>query len=135
MQVPVTALYASILAIFATLLSFHAGGFRGKIGISILFGEPVNLELAQRVRVHQNFLEYVPLVLILMIALELVGGSATFLHIVGIALIISRVAHAVGLKHDRMMHPGRIIGAGGTALVTLATALYTLWLVGKPMLG
>jgi uncharacterized membrane protein YecN with MAPEG domain len=135
MTLPITALYAGILMIFALVLSAKAGSFRGKSGISILFGDPVNTELAQRVRVHQNFLEYVPMAIILMGILELNGGNSTFLHVFGVVLIISRYAHAIGLKHDNMAHPGRTIGAGGTALMSAAAALYALWMVGKPMLG
>ena len=135
MQLPITALYASVFAIFALFLSFKAGTFRGKTGISILQGEPQNMELAEKVRVHQNFLEYVPIMLILMGALELNGGSATFLHVAGLVLVIARIAHAIGLKHDNMAHPGRLVGAGGTALITLVTALYLLWIVVKPMLA
>lgn len=135
MQLPITALYAGILALFALFLSFKAGSFRGKTGISVLLGEPQNMELAQKVRVHQNFLEYVPMIVILMGAIELNAGSATFLHVTGIALIISRIAHAVGLKHDNMGHPGRLVGAGVTALITLVAAGYAIWLAAGPMLG
>ncbi len=102
---------------------------RGKTGISILHGSPENMELAEKVRRHQNFLEYVPMILILMGAIELSGGSATFLHVIGLLLIVSRIAHAIGLKHDNMAHPGRFVGAAGTALITLAAAGYALWLV------
>ncbi|MGI9225598.1 MAG: MAPEG family protein [Woeseiaceae bacterium] len=123
-----TLLYAAIFAVFALALSFRAGSMRGKAGVSVLYGEPANMELAEKVRVHQNFLEYVPMILILMAAIELSGGSATWLHGFGIVLIISRIAHAVGLKHDNMAHPGRVIGAGGTALVALVAAIYGLWL-------
>jgi uncharacterized membrane protein YecN with MAPEG domain len=135
MQVPITALYAGILAIFALGLSFKAGSYRGKIGASILYGEPQDMELAQRVRVHQNFLEYVPMLLILMGVIELNGGSTLFLHVAGIVLIVSRIAHAVGLRHDNMRHPGRAIGAGGTALLTLVAALYAIWMSFGPLLG
>lgn len=135
MQVPVTALYAGLLAIYALGLSFRAGSYRGKIGVSILYGEPPNMELAQRVRVHQNFLEYVPMLLILMGIIELNGGSALFLHVAGVVLIISRIAHALGLKHDNMGHPGRAIGAGGTALLTVAAAVYAIWMSLGPLFG
>ncbi len=135
MSLPITALYAGILTIFALVLSFQAGGFRGKSGISVGHGEPANMELAQRVRVHQNFLEYVPMAIILMGIIELNGGNATFLHVFGVVLIIARIAHAIGLKHDNMAHPGRAIGAGGTALISLIAALYALWMVVGPMLG
>ena len=126
MLLPITALYAGILMIFALALSFRAGGFRGKTGISVLFGEPANMELIERVRVHQNFLEYVPMAIILMGIIELNGGNATFLHVFGVVLIIARIAHAIGLKHDNMGHPGRAIGAGGTALISVIAALYAL---------
>ena len=135
MSLPITALYASILMIFALALSIRAGGVRGKTGISVLFGEPPNMELAERVRVHQNFLEYVPLAIILMGIIELNSGNTTFLHVFGVVLIFSRIAHAIGLKHDNMGHPGRVIGAGGTALISVAAALYALWMVVGPMLG
>jgi len=135
MSLPITALYASILMIFALALSIRAGGVRGKTGISVLFGEPPNMELAERVRVHQNFLEYVPLAIILMGIIELNSGNATFLHVFGVVLIFSRIAHAIGLKHDNMGHPGRVIGAGGTALISVAAALYALWMVVGPMLS
>lgn len=128
MQMPITLMYASIFAIFALFLSFKAGSFRGKSGVSVLFGEPANMELAEKVRAHQNFLEYVPIFLIVFGAIELAGGSSMFLYIVGDLLIIARIAHAIGLKHDNMGHPGRLIGAGGTALLTLVTAGYGLWL-------
>ena len=128
MEVPITALYAGILTLFAFYLSARAGSFRGKSGVSILYGEPVNQELAERVRAHQNFLEYVPLVLILMGTVELNGGSPTYLYATGALLVLARIAHAVGLKHDNMAHKGRFIGAAGTALISVATAGYAIWL-------
>lgn len=128
MQLPITALYAGLLALFALYLSFQAGTYRGKAGISILYGDPANMELAQRVRRHQNFLEYVPIILILMAVVEINGGSPMFLYVVGSLLIVARVAHATGLQHDNMAHPGRALGAGGTALLMLVTAGYAVWM-------
>ena len=128
MNIPITLMYASVMAVFALVLSFRAGSARGKAGVSILFGDPVNMELAEKVRGHQNFLEYVPMLLILFGAIEASGGSSMFLYVVGDLLIVARIAHAIGLKHDNMAHPGRLVGAGGTALLTLVTAGYGLWL-------
>jgi len=128
MQMPITLMYASVMAVFALVLSFGAGSTRGKAGISVLFGDPVNWDLAEKVRRHQNFLEYVPLWLIVFGAIEASGGSSLFLYIVGDLMIIVRIAHAIGLKHDNIGHPGRLIGAGGTALLTLVTAGYGIWL-------
>ena len=135
MSLPVTILYAGLFGLFALILSFFAGSARGKSGESILFGDPVNMDLAQRVRIHQNFLEYVPLILIIMAAIELNGASSSFLHIIGVLLIISRFAHAIGLKHDNMGHPGRLVGAGGTALIKLVVSGYAVWLGVNNLLG
>ncbi|MDX1508230.1 MAG: MAPEG family protein [Woeseiaceae bacterium] len=128
MTMPITLMYASIFALFGLFLSFRAGSFRGKTGISVLYGEPQNMELAERARVHQNFLEYVPLVVIMMAAIEVNGGSPWFLFVVGDLLILFRIAHAVGLRHDNIAHKGRFIGAFGTMLVSVACAAYGLWL-------
>ncbi len=133
MSIPITLTYASIFALFALVLSFRAGSFRGKTGVSVLFGEPQNMELAERVRAHQNFLEYVPMILIVMAAIKANGGSSMFLYVVGDLLLLARIAHSIGLKHDNMAHKGRLIGAGGTALIMLVTAGYGVWL-GVPAL-
>ena len=125
---PITLMYASVFAVFALFLSFKAGSARGKAGVSVLYGDPPNMDLAQKVRRHQNFLEYVPMLLILFGAIELSGGSSMFLYVVGDLLIVVRIAHAIGLRHDNMAHPGRLVGAGGTALLTLVTAGYGIWL-------
>jgi len=135
MQITVTAFYAGLLAVFALFLSFQAGTFRSKAGVSILYGEPVNWELAERVRRHQNFLEYVPMAIILMMLIESNGGSTMYLHVVGILLLICRLAHNLGLHHDNMAHPGRAVGAGGTALISLISAGYLLWLSGRTIFG
>ncbi len=131
MSMPITLMYASIFAFFALVLSFKAGSFRGSTGISVLFGEPSNMELAQRVRAHQNFLEYVPMAVIVMGAIELNDGSDMFLYVCGDLLIIARIAHAIGIRHDNMAHKGRLIGAGGTALITLALSVYGVWMAAE----
>ena len=125
MQVPITALYAGILAIYAIWLSSRAGLVRGKVGISILHGD--NMERAEKMRRHQNFVEYVPIALILIGVLEINGSNSIFLHGLGIALVIARVAHAKGLFHDNISHPLRAVGAGGTALITVIAGIAAIW--------
>ncbi len=133
MSITTTLLYASLFALFGLVLSFRAGTFRARTGISLLYGEPQNLELAERVRAHQNFLEYVPIVLIVMGAAEASGGSPAFLHALGSLLLVARVAHVIGLRHDNMAHPGRIVGAGGTALITVLAAGYGIWIAARAL--
>ena len=128
MALPLTALYGGILAIILSVLSARAGLFRAKAGISI--GDGGNVELHERIRVHGNAVEYVPMFIILFGILETNGANTTFLHAIGIVVILSRVAHAVGLKADNIAHPLRAVGAGGTALATMAAAIYAIWQFG-----
>jgi uncharacterized membrane protein YecN with MAPEG domain len=120
MLVPVTALYTGVLALISVVLAIQVGMIRVRKGISILHGD--DMELAQVIRRHANFTETVPLVLILLAAIELNGGSKLLLHTLGSVLVVSRMVHPVGLVHDNLRNPLRLVGAGATTLVTLAAA-------------
>jgi uncharacterized membrane protein YecN with MAPEG domain len=74
------------------------------------------------------------LFLIVFGALEANGVSSLFLYIVGDLMIVARLFHAFGLHHDNMSHIGRLIGAGGTALLTLICASYAIWLSASTLL-
>ncbi len=127
MTLPITSLYAGIITIVVLVLSARAGWFRGSTGISI--GDGGNVKLHERVRQHQNAMEYVPLALILLALLESNGAGSTLLHGLGIALVIARIAHPLGLKADNIQHPLRTLGAAGTALMMLVAAVLVLWQV------
>jgi len=120
MAVPITALYLAVFAVFASVLAFLPGRIRGQSGISIGDGGRPDLLLAMRK--HGNFVEHVPLVLIMFAALELNGASPTLLHGLGIGLFAARVLHAVGLKADTIQSIPRGLGAGGTLLISLIAA-------------
>ena len=124
-MVPITAFYAGLLTLIVIALGLGVGVMRGRTGISILHGD--NLELATRIRRHANFTESVPLALILLSALELNGASPVVLHSLGIALVLSRIAHPLGLHHDNIRHPLRGIGNGVSTLVTLIAAVLLIW--------
>ena len=117
MPVPITALYAGILAV---VLGFRVGRQRLKNEVSLLHGE--SPELLEEIRRHANFTEAVPLALILLGLIELNGASATLLHGLGIALVVVRIAHPIGLHHDNMRHPLRGVGSMGTIVVTVIAA-------------
>lgn len=120
----ITALYAGILGLMSLALSFFPGALRGKTKISI--GDGGNQELLLAMRRHGNFVEYVPLALILIGLLELNGVRSAAIHALGGSLVLFRVAHAVGLKADTIEGWGRAIGAGGTALVTAVASVWAI---------
>ncbi len=120
----ITALYAGILGLISIGLSAKAGALRGKSGISIGDGGDPQMLLAMRR--HANFVEYVPLALILFALLEVNDVPALAIHIMGAGLVVSRLAHAVGLQADTMQGMGRLIGAAGTALITVVASIWAI---------
>jgi len=63
-MVSITAFYAGLLAILALVLGFQVGRMRLRTGISLYDGGDKALAVA--VRRHANFIENVPLALLLM---------------------------------------------------------------------
>lgn len=122
MAFQVTALYASILAVAAIVLSIIVSTKRGKFGVAIMDGG--HPELALWMRRHGNFAESVPFVLLLMALAEARGMPATWLHVVGILLLVARLIHVFGLSVDRPADPFRIAGAVGTHIAMLGTVVY-----------
>ncbi|NNF66724.1 MAG: glutathione S-transferase [Gammaproteobacteria bacterium] len=132
MPLEITGLYAALSALVLTWLSFKAGIMRGRKKISV--GDGGDIELVEAMRRHANAVEYIPIALILLGAMELNGANAAFLHALGAVLVLTRIAHPLGLKADNMASPLRAIGAGGTALVIVVAAVYTLWQVAQSLL-
>ena len=125
MILPITALYAALLMIIVGYLGYKIGSLRGSTGISIFHGD--NMEVATAKRRHGNFTENVTIALILMGIVEANGGNGIFLHVMGVALVLARIAHPIGLHHDSIAHPLRAVGALGTFLVMVVLAGMALW--------
>ncbi len=124
MSVPITALYAGLLALVGLVLGVGSGWLRARTGVSL--GDGGNSQQLVAVRRHGNFSEWVPLALILIAVLELNGVSGTALHALGATLLLARIAHPLGLKPDSIGGLPRALGAGGTALVVLVAAIWAI---------
>jgi uncharacterized protein len=75
----ITGLYAIPLTLMMIGLSTHITMLRAKTGISIMDGG--NTTLAERIRRHGNFIETVPMILLLMTLAELQGTApASFMR-------------------------------------------------------
>ena len=120
----ITLLYAGILGIMSIVLTIFIVFIRSKTGISV--GDGGNRELLLAIRRHGNFLEYVPIALILMALLELSGVSNLTMHIFGIVLCVARILHATGLKLEDSSTLGRGLGAGGTFLLTTIMSAWAI---------
>ena len=73
-----------------------------------------------------NFAEYVPLALVLLGMADARGANATALHLLCLALVVGRVAHAIGLSSAGTDGAGRIIGMTGSQTAILGGAVLLL---------
>ncbi len=121
----ITALYAIVFVALMIALSTHVTMLRASTGISINDGG--NREMALRMRRHGNFVENVPMIVLLMLLAELLGSGALWLHVAGLLLLTGRVMHAVGLQQDNAKTLLRILGGMLTKLAALVAAVAILW--------
>ena len=121
----ITALYAIVFAVLMIVLSTHVTMLRASLGVSINDGG--NKELALRMRRHGNFVENVPMIVLLMLLAELLGSGALWLHAAGLLLLLGRVMHVVGLQQDNAKTLLRILGGMLTKLAALVAAVAILW--------
>lgn len=122
----ITMLYAGVLGLMVIVIASYPGRRRAAQDISVGHGDDQVLLLGMRR--HANFVEAVPMALILMGLIEMNGATPMGMHILGSVLVVSRIAHAVGLKPDTTKNALRGLGAGGSALVILASSVWALWL-------
>lgn len=78
--------------------------------------------MRQAIRVHGNFAEYVPLMLVLMLVAELNHIEPLLIHFGGVAILLGRVLHAYGLRHHYGASWQRIWGSGLTYLAIAVLA-------------
>jgi uncharacterized membrane protein YecN with MAPEG domain len=118
--------YAALLSFLFIYLSVRVMRARQDAGVAI--GSGGNAALERRIRVHANFTEYVPLALILLVLVEVRGNAAWYLHLLCLALLAGRAAHAWGVSQE----PDDMRARGAGVVLTIAvlvTAALTL-LVG-----
>ena len=120
-MVPVTALYASLLALLFLALSLRVIAYRRSSQVSI--GDAGDRVLLGRIRAQANCAEYAPIGLVLLALAELQGAPAAALHVLGGALLLGRAAHAVGFSRSPQIRSLRVLGMALTALMIGLTAL------------
>ncbi|MCC7258146.1 MAG: MAPEG family protein [Gammaproteobacteria bacterium] len=121
MPIAITAFYAGLLGLLLVALSYRVAQRRIRFKVGVGAGDHPELERA--IRVHGNFIEYVPFTLLLLALYEAGGGPGWVLHGTGIALVAARLAHAVGLTTSAGRTPGRF---AGTLVTWLVIALLSL---------
>ncbi|MEO7386085.1 MAG: MAPEG family protein [Gammaproteobacteria bacterium] len=124
MTLPITTLYASLLAILYVVLGYRVAQRRLRFQVGLGTGQSAELERA--VRIHGNFGEYVPLALLLLAFFELGGGPSWAVQVAGAGLLLARVAHAIGLTQSSGRSAGRLFGMVATWLIILGLSIGNL---------
>jgi uncharacterized protein len=125
MPLPVTALYGSLLTLVGLTLGFLVGSHRPKLNQSL--GDGGHRALIEANRRHMNWLENVPVLIVLLAIAELNGASSLWLHGLGGTLLAARVVHPFGIDATRMQKWPRFVGASLTVLVALSLCGTLLW--------
>lgn len=121
----VTPVYVAALGLIFIVLTMRAGLYRVKTKIFIGVGD--DSEMLRRVRGQANFTETVPIAMSLLVIMELLGASDIWLHFLGGALLVGRIAHYLGLT---LLAPVSFRAVGMT--VTLVTILISsIWVLSS----
>lgn len=93
-----------------------------RLSAKVIHGDGGNAPLLQRMRAHANFVENVPLALILIAVIEMTGKGGTWLAVVGAVFMLARVAHVIGMDRTGP-NPFRAAGTMITMLTHLGLAV------------
>lgn len=129
MQLPsITSAYLGLLALLYVVLGLQVSRLRR--GNKVLFGDGGDIKLRSAIRAHGNFVEYVPIIVLMVAILEMSGTPAAGVHLLMAALLVARLLHPLGMYVGPRTLQFQICRVGGillTLLVMLDAALLLLW--------
>jgi uncharacterized membrane protein YecN with MAPEG domain len=124
----VTPLYTALLALWLLVLSVRVIQERRAARVSLGSGGHTRLERA--IRGQANFVEYVPVALLMLLVLELARFSIYVLHLLGLTLLIGRLLHGYAFAYATQFRAGRTAGTALTFAVLAiegVLCLYQAW--------
>ncbi len=122
----VTLTIGAALLLLNMWLMIRCGQARIKEKVSV--GDGGNEFLIRRMRAHANFIESAPLILIMLGILEIAGTPVNWLWIVGIAYVVGRIGHGLGMDGGAF-GKGRMVGTLLTMVAHLALVGLSLYMV------
>jgi uncharacterized membrane protein YecN with MAPEG domain len=121
----VTPMYTALLALWLLVLSMRVIQQRRAARVSL--GAGGNTKLERAIRGHANFIEYVPIALLMLLVLELARFSIYLLHLLGLTLLIGRLLHGYAFAFTAHSRSGRSVGTALTFVVLLIEAFLCLY--------
>jgi uncharacterized membrane protein YecN with MAPEG domain len=116
-DISVTLMFAAIFGFMHVVFTLRVGNYRFKSKISL--GDGGDRELLKRVRAQGNFIENVPIALLLILLNDLDGAEDNTLMLMGSILLISRLTHyltIVTVKLPWILRPLSMLGTLGTII-------------------
>ena len=122
----VTPLYVALLGLIFSPYTVRVGLYRVKS--EIFLGDGGDTELLRRIRGQGNFIETVPIALILLIVMELTGAGNNWLHALGALLVFGRLSHYAAITEfgPKLLRPVGMVSTITVYMVGCGWLLYNL---------
>ncbi|MBR0846882.1 MAPEG family protein [Bradyrhizobium diazoefficiens] len=123
----ITANYLAVLALVYAALALQV--IRLRQSNKAAFNDAGNLALRSAIRAHGNFVEYVPIITLMVAFLEMSGAPPLRIHLLMGALLLSRLLHPFGMyaaPNSLQFRIGRVGGMTITILLLIACAVAIL---------
>ena len=124
-SITITPMYAALLGIILLVLSIRVVAVIRAKG-NVLYGDGGNADFTTVLRGQANFIEYVPLILILIAFAEAGGTSSGYIHAMVAGLLVGRIIHPLGLTNKPGINPLRFVGINLTWIALLAASIFVL---------
>jgi len=98
MSLSITGFYLALLGLLYIALAVRIIKLRYHFKTGI--GDGGHEPLAQAIRVHGNFSEYTPIVILLLACAEINGSVSVLLHVIGAAFFIGRILHSIAITNS-----------------------------------
>ena len=97
-SIQISSIYIALLALLMLALAVLV--VKKRIRFKVIFGDEGQESLLLAIRAHANAVEYIPIGLLLLICLENTWHLPWLTHLMGSALLLGRVLHAIGLSQQ-----------------------------------
>lgn len=113
----ITPLFAAMFGFIYIALA--ANVVRYRFGKNIPLGDQGDTTIERAIRAHANFIEYVPMSLLIFYFLEILSLSGQLVFFLASTLLIARVCHIVGMLNPKEWLVLRKFGAAATFTVMI----------------
>ena len=129
----ITSGYLALLALLYVVFTLHV--IRLRQGNRAAFGDGENIKLRSAIRTHSNFIEYVPIITLMVAFLEMSGASPIRIHLLMGALVVSRLLHPLGMYTAPNTRAFRIGRVGGMFITISLLSTCALTILSQLIIG